>query len=195
MNDFFLFLFLLITTTYIYTYFSAYIHEFGHYISAKLLGANSAKILFNNRSSNLPRFVTKFNFERKMSVRENIIVTISGVLLQTLVGLSFIIQDHFLMLKVVSCIYLPASVFNILPYNPFDGYYLYELSNRNKYLKQILIIIFSVVSLISISVSIKLILDFYVISPSKGLLILILLSTFLYRLFRKAIFYSRVVNP
>lgn len=115
----------------IYTYFSLYLHEVGHLISAKLLGAKYATIVWNWKKSNP---ITRFSFGRKINRLENLIITLAGVVIQLILTLILVIQNYSLIIKLISIIYIPGILVNLLPIKPLDGSYLVSSCKNILYL-------------------------------------------------------------
>lgn len=178
---FYLFLFIIVFN--LYTYLSLYVHEFGHFISAKLLGATQTRIILNIKNVNPS---TTFSFGRKMSNLENFIITLSGVILQLTLSILILLQDYSLFIKIVAVIHIPAILINILPLKPLDGYYLLPLF---KNIKGPIIIFFYSLFISSILISIYLTWKYlFVLFDSSfinSLIIMMLPVLLLYKLFRK----------
>lgn len=184
---FYLFLFFLVFN--LYTYLSLYVHEFGHFIAAKLLGATQTRIILNIKNVNP---CTTFSFGRKISNFENCIITLSGVILQLTLSILILLQNYSLFIKIVVVIHIPAILINILPLKPLDGYYLLPLLKNIKGS----IIFFYLIFILSILISIYLTWQYLFVlfdsSFNNTLIIMILPALILYKIFRKISKYRSV---
>ncbi len=112
---------LLILIVYIFfTFISTYIHELGHAISATIFGAKKV-VITSKRSGFQFAFKTFFDFKRNMSNFENIFISISGVLLQLCLSFILVTQPFFTVFTLISLIYMPKVLINILPFSELDG--------------------------------------------------------------------------
>jgi len=177
-----IYLFLFFIVFNLYTYLSLYVHEFGHFIAAKLLGATQTRIILNIKNINPS---TTFSFGRKMSNLENCIVTLSGVILQLTLSLLILLQNYSLFIKIVAVIHIPAILINILPLKPLDGYYLLPLFKNIKGSILFFYLLFILSILISIYFTWTYLLVLFDSSLSNSFIIMILPALFLYKLFRK----------
>jgi len=158
------------------------VHEFGHFIAAKLLGATQTKIVLNIKNVNPS---TTFSFGRKMSNLENCIITLSGVILQLTLSILILLQNYSLFIKIVAVIHIPAILINILPLKPLDGYYLLPLFKNIKGSIIFLYFLFILSMLISIYFTWKYLIVLFDNSLSNALIIMILPAILLYKMFRK----------
>lgn len=177
-----LYLFLFFIVFNLYTYLSLYVHEFGHFFAAKLLGAMQTKIVLNIKNVNPS---TTFSFGRKMSNLENCIITLSGVILQLTLSILMLLQNYSLFIKIVAVIHIPAILINILPLKPLDGYYLLPLLKNIKGSIVFLYFLFISSMLISIYFTWKYLIVLFDNSLSNALIIMILPAILLYKMFRK----------
>jgi len=177
---FYLFLFFIVFN--LYTYLSLYVHEFGHFIAAKLLGATQTRIVLNIKNVNPS---TTFSFGRKMSSLENCIITLSGVLLQLTLSILILLQNYSLFIKIVAVIHIPAILINILPIKPLDGYYLLPLYKNKKGFIIFFYLLFILSILISIYFTWKFLFGLFDNSFSNSLFIMILPALLLYKISRK----------
>ncbi len=177
---FYLFLFFIVFN--LYTYLSLYVHELGHFIAAKLLGATQTRIILNIKNVNPS---TTFSFGRKMSNLENCIITLSGVILQLTLSILILLQNYSLFIKIVAVIHIPAILINILPLKPLDGYYLLPLFKNIKGSIPFFYLLFILSILISIYFTWKYLIELFDSSFSNSSIIMILPALFLYKLLRK----------
>lgn len=176
----------------LYIYISIYMHEIGHYISAKLLGAKNTKIIILGSRKEKP--TTSFSFGRKMSKIEDFVITVSGVFMQLLLTMFLLIQDFSLFLKIISIVYIPGIFINILPLKPLDGFYLILLFERDKIVAIIFYSIFLLSIFLSLFFSWKFVLILSKDSLFDAMILMSLPTLFLYIQARKINGYRRLNN-
>ena len=167
-------------------------HEIGHYISAKLLGAKNTKIIILGSRKEKP--TTSFSFGRKMSKIEDFVITVSGVFMQLLLTMLLLIQDFSLFLKIISIVYIPGIFINILPLKPLDGFYLILLFERDKIVAIIFYSIFLLSIFLSLFFSWKFVLILSKDSLFDAMILMSLPTLFLYIQARKINGYRRLNN-
>ena len=126
----------LLSLFFLFVYVSIFIHELGHYFTARLLRAK--KVRLSVKLGKSPKFSTIINFGRPMSYKEDLLITSAGVVFQLSFSLIIIYLDVHPLLTFIILIHLPTIVFNLLPYSPLDGYYLLKLHNTNRAIKRVL---------------------------------------------------------
>ncbi len=160
----------------IYIYLSVIVHEIGHLVMAKILGAKQTTVNFS-----LSKFNVRFNFGRKMNSEEDFSVTIAGVIFQFILGLVCFFQPLSRELTYLVALYIPSITINILPYNNLDGFHLVKLGKTDtirSLLAKLLLLLFSITTLISIIyVTSSIYKYFRLTSPEEITLIII---TFIY---------------
>ncbi|KMK76748.1 hypothetical protein [Alkalihalobacillus pseudalcaliphilus] len=133
----------------LHSYISLIVHECGHYLGAIFMKAESKKIV---ASLSEKKFYVRFNFGRKPTRTEDIIISIAGPMAQLLLILIFIMQPYLIALKLVAIAYLPMVFRHLIPSKGSDGQFIQNvLPNQQQVIyKKLSYTLYSFVFLFSI---------------------------------------------
>lgn len=108
------------------------IHEFGHYVIGKCLGINSS-IHFTISNHGLPVGKVKFKLNRKFTKKEDLLISIAGVIAaETTLLLGIIIFHKNVFAVELLMILIPKYIFSLIPVQGNDGLYILKALINNE---------------------------------------------------------------